>query len=126
MEVEGSKRVEVAEKDDKKQITAVLGGPCVGDFLPPKMIYEGKTPRCLPNHDFPEKLDVTYSANYWSNETTMKEYINNILLPYIKERRRSLNLADYYLALVLFDNFQGSMYPRFSYPFRLKQYQCGA
>ena len=56
----------------------------------------------------------------------MKEYINNILLPYIKEKRRSLNLADYYLALVLFDNFQGSMYPRFSYPFRSKQYQCGA
>ena len=54
MEVEGSKRVEVAGKDGKKQITAVLGGSCVGDFLPPKMIYEGKTPRCLPNHDFPE------------------------------------------------------------------------
>ena len=44
MELEGSKRVEVAGKDCKKQITAVLGGSCVGDFLPPQIIYEGKTP----------------------------------------------------------------------------------
>ena len=36
MEVEGSKRVEVAGKDDKKQITAVLGGSCVGDFYLPR------------------------------------------------------------------------------------------
>ena len=54
MEVEGSKRVEVAGKDYKKLITAVLGGSCVGDFLPPHIIYQGKTPRCLPNYDFPE------------------------------------------------------------------------
>ena len=106
MEVEGSKRVEVASKDDKKQITAVLGGSCVGHFLPPQIIYQGKTPRCLPNYDFPEKWDFTYSANHWSNETTMKEYIDNMLLPYIKEKRRNLNLADDYPALVLFDNFK--------------------
>ena len=36
----------------------------------------------------------------------MKEYIDNILLPYIKEKRRNLNLADDYPALVLFDNFK--------------------
>ena len=106
MEVEGSKRVEVAGKDDKKQITAVLEGSCVGDFLPPQIIYQGKMPRCLPNYDFPEKWDITYSANHWSNETIMKEYIDNILLPYIKEKRRNLNLADDYPALVLFDNFK--------------------
>ena len=55
MEVEGSKRVEVAGKDDKKQITAVFGGSCVGDFLSPQIIYQGKMPCCLPNYDFPEK-----------------------------------------------------------------------
>ena len=106
MEVEGSKRVEVAGKYDKKQITAVLGGSCVGDFLPPQIIYQGKTPHCLPNYDFPEKWNITYSANHWSNETMMKEYIDNILLPYVKEKRRNLNLADDYPALVLFDNFK--------------------
>ena len=47
MEVEGSKRIEVAGKDSKQQITAVLRGSCVGDFLPPQTIYQGKTPHCL-------------------------------------------------------------------------------
>ena len=43
----------------------------------------------------------------------MKEYINNILLPYIKEKRRSLNLAYDYPALVLFDNFKAQCTPGF-------------
>ena len=47
MEVEGAKRVEVAGKN-----TAVLGGSCVRDFLPPQIIYEGKTPRCLQSMTF--------------------------------------------------------------------------
>ena len=64
MEVEGAKRVEVAGKDNKKQITAVLGGSCVEDFLPPQIIYEGKTPRCLPKYNFPEKWHITYSTNH--------------------------------------------------------------
>ena len=113
MEVEESKRIEVAGKDSKQQITAVLGGSCVRDFLPPQTIYQGKTPPCLPNYDFPEKWDVTYSANYWSNETTIKEYTEDILLPYIKEKRRSLILADDYPALVLFDNFKAQCTPDF-------------
>ena len=32
MEVEGSKRVELVGKDDKRQITAVFAGSMVGDF----------------------------------------------------------------------------------------------
>ena len=53
MEEEGAKRVEVIAKDDKRQITAVFCGSMTGDFLPPQLIYEGKTDRCLPNYQFP-------------------------------------------------------------------------
>jgi len=51
MKAEGSRRVEVVRKDDKKQITAVLAGTLDGDF---QVIYQGTTPRCLPKYDFPE------------------------------------------------------------------------
>jgi len=105
MEAAGSKRVEVAGKDDKKQLTALLAGSLTGDFLPPQIIYQGKTTRCLPNYDFPEKWHITYSINHWSIETTMKEYLDNVLLPYVNEKWKALGLADNYLALVLFDNF---------------------
>jgi len=48
MEVEGSKRVYLAGKDDKRQITACFAGTMEGDFLLPQLVYEGKTPHCLP------------------------------------------------------------------------------
>ena len=111
MEAEGAKRVKVTGKDDKRQLTAVLGGSLVGDFLPPQLIYEGKTPRCLPRFEFPEKWHITYSSNHWSNESTMKEYIQHVLLPYIDEKRKNLKLANDYPALVTYDNFKGQCTP---------------
>ena len=45
MDKEGAKRVKVIAKDDKRQITAVFAGSSSGDFLPPRLIYEGKTDR---------------------------------------------------------------------------------
>ena len=106
MEAEGTKRVEVAGKDDKKQLTAVLGGSMAGEFLPPQLIYQGKTSRCLPSVEFPDDWHISYSINHWSNEGTMKEYVEHIPLPYINGKRKSLNLASNFPALVLFDNFK--------------------
>ena len=106
MEAKGAKRVEAVGKDDKRQLTAVLAGSLTGDLLPPQIIYQGKTPRCLPKHSFPEKWHITYSINHWSNEDTMKEYVDNVLLQYITEKRQSLGLAIDCPALVIFDNFK--------------------
>ena len=39
MEAEGTKRVEVAGKDNKRQLTAVLGRSMAGEFLPPQLIH---------------------------------------------------------------------------------------
>ena len=77
-----------------------------GEFLPPQLIYQGKTSRCLPCVEFPDEWHITYSINHWSNEDTMKEYVEHILLPYIDGKRKSLNLANDFPALVLFDNFK--------------------
>ena len=106
MEMEGAKRVEVAGKDDKRQITAVFAGSMTGDFLPPQLVYKGKTERCLPQYQFPESWDITFSPNHWSNELTMKDYVEKIILPYINDKRRSLKLADDYPGLLIFDNFK--------------------
>ena len=42
MEVEGSKRVDLGGKGDKRQITACFAGTMTGDFLPTQLVYEGK------------------------------------------------------------------------------------
>ena len=87
MEVEGSKRVDLAGKDDKRQITACFAGTMEGDFLPPQLVYEGKTPRCLPQVDFPNDWHIAYSGSHWCNESTMQEYIDVIILPYINMKK---------------------------------------
>ena len=48
MNLQGAKRVDVTGINDKQQITAVLCGSAVGDFLPPQIIYKGTTPKCHP------------------------------------------------------------------------------
>ena len=60
---------------NKCQITAVLCGTMAGDFLPPQLIYQGKTTACLPRY------------NHWSNEEKMIEYIT---IPYV---RRTLTIT---------------------------------
>lgn len=74
MEAEGTKRVEVAGEDDKRQLTAVLAGSMAGEFLPPQLIYQGKTSQCLPCVEFPDEWHITYSINHWSNERVCCAY----------------------------------------------------
>jgi len=111
MAKEGAKRVELFGKDDERQLTAVLAGSMSGELLPPQLIYQGKTPRCLPKLDFPPDWHLTFSVNHWSNEETMREYIDHIILPYIKDKRNELNLASDYPALLTFDNFKAQCTP---------------
>ena len=111
MAEEGTKRVELVGKDDKRQPTAVLAGSMSGEFLPPQLIYQGKTTRCLPHYDFPSDWHLTISVNHWSNKDTMREYIDHIILSYNKKKREELKLASGYPALLTFDNFKAQCTP---------------
>jgi len=104
---EGSQRVEVAGADDKRQITAVFGITLSGDFLPPQLIYQGTISKCLPSIRFPTGWDVNFTENHWSNESTMEDYLNNILFPYIARVRTTSNLDASHPALVIYDTFRG-------------------
>ena len=107
MEQEGVKRVEITGKDDKWQIAAILACTMNGDVLSSQLVYQEKTPRCLPQVEFPNQWYVTYTENHWCNESTMKEYIDKIILPYVKQKRIDLKLSNDYPTLVIFDNFKG-------------------
>ena len=106
MAKEGSKRVEIAGINDKRQITAIFANTMSGDFLPPQIIYSGKTTKCLPSITFPDDWHVTYTQNHWANEVTTEDYINNILLPYVAQKRLELSLPIDHPALVIFDRFK--------------------
>jgi len=92
MAEEGSKRVDLAGKDDKCQLTVVFACSMSGDFLPIQLVYQGKTTKCLPKHNFPADWDITFTANHWCKESTMRQYVKNIILPYLHQKRRELKL----------------------------------
>ena len=92
---------------EKQQITAVLCGTMSDEFLPPQLIYQGKTTACLPHHKFPEDWYVTYTPNHWSNEDKMIKYTEAIILPYVESKRNKLKLSADQPALAIFDVFKG-------------------
>ena len=107
MEKKGARRVEIANVDDKRQITAVFAATAIGEFLPFQLIYQGTTSACLPTFPFPDDWSVTQTANRWSNEQTMMIYIEEVVVPYVKKKRQQLNLDEDHPALVIFDVFKG-------------------
>ena len=102
MEQAGVKHVEIVAKYDKRQITTVFAASYTGEFLPPQLVYvPRKTYRCLPKFQFPPEWNITFSPNHWSNEHTMKEYLEQIILPYVNKKREDLKLAENYSALLI-------------------------
>lgn len=81
----GSKKVEVAALNNKRQVTSALAVT----MSPPQIIYQGKTERCHPAYTFPEGFDIYHAPNHWANgETTVRYmYITNAIFTYVKEEK---------------------------------------
>jgi len=92
MTKKGSKSVPISCLGDKRQITAVFAGTFSGMFLPPQLIYKGKTKACLPKVNFPQGWDIMCTPNHWANEESMKRYIKNILVPYVEKTKQEMKL----------------------------------
>lgn len=86
MEESGSKQVKVLGSDDKRQITLS------GKLLPLELIYQGLTDKCHPKVNFPKSWHITHSENHWSNEKTMCDYIDNVIIPYVERTRENYSL----------------------------------
>ena len=108
MEKFGMKRIEIEGLKGKGLITAVFAVTKDGYFLPPQIIYKGKTSRCLLLTKFSNAWHITCTENHWANEKTTLDYvyINKILLPYIERKRHELHLSTDHPALVIYDKFK--------------------
>jgi len=97
----GKKSVPIAHADDKRQITVVLAANATGEYLPPQLIYKGKTTRCHPHAKFPEGWNIWHTENRWSNEEIYS------VVPFISKKRKDLGLADTHPVLTLYNRFRG-------------------
>jgi len=82
-------------------------------FLPPQLIYGGKTHLCHPKFKFPNSFNITHSENHWANEDTMIQYITHIIGPYVEEIKDEFDLQLAQKALVIFDCFRGQITEKF-------------
>ena len=104
------KVIPIASSDDKRQVTAVLVATLTGEYLLPQVIYKEKTQQCHPKVPVPEGWDVWHSQNHWSNEETMKRYIE-VIVPFIDHKREALKLEKTYPGSAIFDGFRGQTTP---------------
>lgn len=106
LEQQGTAKIKVAGVDDKREITAVVAASMTGDLLPLQLLYTGVTERCHPAFSFPDDWDVWHSSNHWANESTTLRYIDKVLTPYVRQKRKDLGLPDESKALLLWDVFR--------------------
>jgi hypothetical protein len=91
----GSKDIAIIGMEDKRQITVVVGSSANGDMLPLQLIFTGKTNECHPPHTSSTtnaRFHLTHSINHWSNQETMDQYVEHVLLPYLKCKIAEHNL----------------------------------
>ena len=109
MEKKGATRIEVGGFSDKRQITALFAATLSGDFLPILLVHHGKAKRCHPEYPFSPDWPITHIPFHWSNEETMLEYINKIIVPYGSRKKKELGLPDNHHALTIYDEFSGQI-----------------
>ena len=115
MEKQRLKKVKIPGLDDKLQITAVFAAAISGEFLVPQLVYKGMTWACLPTMRFPDSWYITYTDDHWCNETTMKLYIEKIIVLYIQRKKAEQNLPSSQRALCIMDGWISStVYKQYS------------
>jgi hypothetical protein len=108
------KHVSVTGQDDKRQITALVGVTLEGELLPLQLIFQGQEHdrsqhKAVPVLDFTLSQRVTYAGwhltqtpNHWSSQISMRDYVDYIVVPFVKAKRQKYNCPNS-PALLLFD-----------------------
>ena len=103
----------IACSDDKRQKTGTYCVSLSGEFLPPQLIYEGKTAQVHPkNVSFPNGFHVTNTPNHWSNEKVHLEYLT---LPhyFCSANKFLLRAANVTNLFTFHDNLFNAFWPNF-------------
>ena len=104
-----STNVTIAGSSDKRTITATFAVSLSGNFLPPQLIYGGKTTQSLPKYEFPKSFSLSVNPTHYSNSHESIKFIKEILVPYFTKKRQELGLNNDHKALIIFDVFTGQM-----------------
>jgi hypothetical protein len=97
----GAKQVSVVGEEEKRAFTAMTSVSNSGVLLPFQAVYMGKSSRSCPNksansYDEAERagfhFEFSGTGTYWSNQKTMRSFVNDILVPYFTAQKMKLGL----------------------------------
>ena len=77
-------------------------------FLPMQLIYGNKTAASYPKFYFPSSFSLSANEKHFSNTNESLKLINEVVLPYVKEQRKSLD-EENQAALLIIDVFRSQM-----------------
>lgn len=69
---------------EKRHLTVVLTCTADGRFLPPMIIFKGKTNRTINKLIVPKDFVVATQTKAWMDDQLMLRYIDEIWMPYVK------------------------------------------
>jgi hypothetical protein len=109
----GSKQVGLIGNEEKRAFTTLLGVSAAGNLLPPHCVYEGKTSRSTPSEFATSRKECDNAnfrfvfsgktGNHWSNQKTMREWADDVLAPYLAQKKAELGLPPSQKALLTWD-----------------------
>ena len=97
----GAKQISAVGVEEKRAFTALVSVSCSGKVLPMQAIYNAKTQHACPSlksehcADLLEEgflLEPSGTTTYWSNQTTMRSFVDKILAPYFDGEKTRLRL----------------------------------
>ena len=113
MAEQGTVHIPVRGGVDKRAITLTVIQSLSGKMLPFRIIYTGKTERCLPkNATGKENFLFSYNEKHWSNEVEILSLIDKNIVPYIENVKKELQVPNDQKSLLIWDAFKGQGTPR--------------
>ena len=104
------KNITIAGSSDKRIITATFDVSLSGHFLPPQLIYGGKTTETLPYYEFLKSFSFSVNPTHYCNSQKSINSLEKILMPYFTKKRQVwLGLTVDQKALIMFNVFIGQM-----------------
>ncbi|KAF7793930.1 hypothetical protein EIP86_005052 [Pleurotus ostreatoroseus] len=111
----GSRQVDITAKDEKRAYTVCVASTPDGNLLPFQQVWSGKTAKSLPSEDaegMEEAHDLGFHftfadspkrTSHFSTLKTMKEWMREILRPYIESMIKMHDLPSDQKAILLID-----------------------
>lgn len=108
----GSKQVPLHGADEKRAFTVLVSVVSNGTVLPMQAVYSGLTDRSCPSPKSPNYdnlvnggflLEESKTKTYWSNQKTMRSFVDKILAPYFDSEKVKLGLPPTQKALWTID-----------------------